>query len=280
MEFERDLQIARQIQASFLPDALPQVPGWDLAARSHPARLVGGDFYDAFPLVNNRRLGFVIADVSDKGVGAALFMALFRSLLRAFAQQHHALRWMDDLAHEGPSTPVPGTPRSPLLPLGASAMKNAVVLTNNYIATTHARAYMFATLFFGLLDPATGALAYVNAGHDPPLLLRPTGVAVELGRTGPLVGLMPDLQFNVAQAHIEPGEILLAYTDGVTEARAPDGSFFTKERLHALVAEPAPSAAALLDLVEARVGSHIGSAEPSDDLTMLAIRREIHLQSA
>jgi sigma-B regulation protein RsbU (phosphoserine phosphatase) len=92
--FERELEIARRIQASFLPQGLPQIPGWEIDARLQPARHVAGDFYDVFPLVQNRRLGLVIGDVCGKGVGAALFMALFRTLIRAFAQQHYALRWV------------------------------------------------------------------------------------------------------------------------------------------------------------------------------------------
>src|SRR5689334_22924118 len=140
--YERDLQIARMIQADFLPETLPQIPGWEIAARFHPARLVAGDFYDAFPLPNNR-IGIVIADVCDKGVGAALFMSLFRSLIRAFAQQHYHLSWLDALSDEsGKSTK--GV-RSQAPKIGTTALKNAVSLTNNYIANNHSRVNMFAT---------------------------------------------------------------------------------------------------------------------------------------
>src|SRR5512139_3144966 len=104
---DHEMEIARRIQASFLPEELPQFQGWEIAARFQPARQVAGDFYDAFPLIQNRRLALVIGDVCDKGVGAALFMALFRTLIRAFAQQHYALRWMGDF-EQGLTRPAGG----------------------------------------------------------------------------------------------------------------------------------------------------------------------------
>jgi sigma-B regulation protein RsbU (phosphoserine phosphatase) len=194
--FEHEMEIARQIQASFLPEELPQVPGWEMAARFQPARHVSGDFYDAFPLVQNRRLGLVIGDVCDKGVGAALFMALFRTLIRAFAQQHYALRWMGSLTEEGPGQPLDSG--RPVLPsIGTSALKNAVELTNDYIARTHGSTSMFATLFFGVLDPASGSLLFVNGGHEFPLLVNSTGVKERLATTGPALGLFEGVHFDI-----------------------------------------------------------------------------------
>ncbi len=275
---ERDLEIARQIQTSFLPQTLPQWPGWELAAHFQPAREVAGDFYDAFPMIQNRRLGLVVADVCDKGVAAALFMALCRSLIRAFAQQHYSLNLMDMLNDDKPeNAPDPanraGRARRNLPSIGANALKNAVVLTNNYIANTHGDTNMFATLFFAVLDPTTGALNYINAGHNPPLIVGSTGVKAQLAATGPAIGLLPDLDFGIQQAHLDPGDTLLIYTDGITEARNAQRALFTEERLFGLLEQSATSAAELLAQVEASVRRHIGEAEQSDDITLLAIRR-------
>lgn len=272
-DLEREMEIARRIQASFLPEKLPEFSGWEVAARFEPARQVAGDFYDAFPLVQNRRLGLVVGDVCDKGVGAALFMALFRTLIRAFAQQHYALRWMGDLSEEGLVRPVEGG-RPNLPSIGTSALKNAMELTNNYIALTHGSANMFATVFFGVLDPANGLLLYVNGGHEYPLLVNSSGVKGQLATTGPLVGVFPGAQFEIQSVTIEPGDTLVAFTDGVTEARNANGGFFGRERLYALLAQPVSSGAELLDCVQASVHEHMDGADLSDDVTLLAVRRE------
>jgi sigma-B regulation protein RsbU (phosphoserine phosphatase) len=269
---EREFEIARRIQASFLPEELPCLPGWEIAARFQPARQVSGDFYDVFPLVQNRRLGLVIGDVCDKGVGAALFMALFRTLMRAFAQQHYALRWMGSLSEalcdEGRDR------RRPELPsVGTSALKNAIELTNEYIATTHASATMFATLFFGVLDPENGSLLFVNGGHELPALVGPNGIKERLATTGPLVGVLRGARFEIEAACIEPGDVLLAWTDGVTDALNAEGEMFGGKRLAALLAQPAGSAAELLDRIQTSVQAHTGAAEQADDITLLAVKR-------
>ena len=226
---ERELAIGRQIQAGFLPDRLPQPSGWELAARLQPAREVGGDFYDAFPLAQDQKVGLVVADVSGKGVGAALFMTLFRTLIRA---------------------------------------------TSNLDAFTHHRqSHMFVTLFFGILDPTTGALSYINGGHNPPMIVGPAGVKAYLDPTGPVVGLFGGIDFRVQEIHLEPGDTLFAFTDGVTDARNPSGEFFSEERLMALLAQPAVSASDLLDRIEADLQAHIAGASQFDDVTMLAMRR-------
>ena len=270
---EREMEIARRIQASFLPQEIPQVPGWEIAARFQPARQVAGDFYDVFPLVQNRRLGLVIGDVCDKGVGAALFMALFRTLIRAFAQQHHALRWMDALAEDSPAQHLRNG--RPVLPsTGTSALKNAIELTNNYIATTHGSTHMFATLFFGVLDPSNGMLLYVNGGHEYPLLVNSAGVKEKLAVTGPLIGVFPGAQFEIQSVVIEPGDTLVAFTDGVTEAQNSVDEFYGRGRLYALMARSVSTAAELLDIIEASVREFMGEADPSDDIALLALRRQ------
>ncbi len=270
---ERELEIGRRIQASFLPEEIPEVPGWEIAARFQPARQVAGDFYDVFPLVQNRRLGLVIGDVCDKGVGAALFMALFRTLIRAFAQQHYALRWMDALAEEAPFQRIQGG-RHALPSTGTSALKNAMELTNNYIAHTHGSTHMFATVFFGVLDPSNGLLLYVNGGHEFPIVVNSAGVKEQLEPTGPLVGVLPEAQFEIQSVEIEPGDTLLAFTDGVTEAQNAKDEFFGRERLYALMERPASTAAELLDGIQASVQAHMDGADPSDDIALLAVRRQ------
>ncbi len=267
-----ELEKGRQMQINFLPDQLLQLPGWETAAYFKPARQVAGDFYDVFQLPGGS-IGFVVADVCDKGVGAALFMALFRSLIRIFSGQTSldglpltcsdaVLDDMDDYA-DNPS----------IDPTHVTALK-AVYLTNNYIALNHGDLAMFATLFFGILDPDSGTLSYVNGGHEPVFVVGPGGgVKERLTTTGPSVGIEPKISFKIQQTHLDPGDIVVGYTDGVVEANAPDGGFFTKERLVATLDAPASSAADLLDRIAGRLKEHIGEADQFDDVTLLAIRR-------
>lgn len=243
---KRELELGRQIQADFLPETLPQPPGWEISARFQPALEVSGDFYDAFVLADGR-VALVIADVCGKGVGAALFTALVRSLIRFFAEQVN---------------PCVGD------------VFDVVSLANNYIARHHGRrGMMFATLFFGVLDTTSGALSYVNAGHPSPVVTGPSGVRDLSSRSNPALGLFPDLEFVRHEARIEPGEILLAYTDGVTEAYSAEREAFSKSRLLAALQPIPPTAAALLEGVEERLRAHVAGEEPSDDITMLAVRR-------
>jgi phosphoserine phosphatase RsbU/P len=247
---ERELEIGRAIQQGFLPDELPVAPGWDLAARFRPARQVAGDFYDAFPMAGPdgaRPIGLVVADVCDKGVGAALFMALFRSLLRAGAQS-----LPPDVSDKG--------------------LLRVVSTVNDYIATTHDRANMFATVFFSVLDPPTCRLRYVNAGHDAPLVVGHDGRRRRLEPTGPALGLMPGVPFAVETLDLASGDTLAAFTDGVVDAQSHTGAFFTEARLLDLLAAPAPTVEAVLDTVDAALAAHTEGAEPFDDITLLAAR--------
>jgi serine phosphatase RsbU (regulator of sigma subunit) len=247
---ERELEIGREIQLGFLPEEIPAPAGWELRAHFRPARQVAGDFYDAFPLPGGR-IAFVLADVCGKGVGAALFMALFRSLFRALAEPQFA---------------------------GASAasegLRATVQATNDYIARTHGRANMFATVFFAALDPASGAIDYVNAGHELPAILGADGaVRARLAPTGPAVGLMPELVFGVARECVGRGETLVAYTDGVVDARNSEEESYGEERLMALLADGGVSAQGLIERVDAALGSFMADAAQFDDIAMLAARR-------
>ncbi|MEO8561501.1 MAG: SpoIIE family protein phosphatase [bacterium] len=247
---ERELEIGREIQMGFLPATLPAPAGWEIRAHFRPARQVAGDFYDAFTLADGR-VALVLADVCGKGVGAALFMALFRSLLRALSEPQFAAA----------ATPSAG-------------LRATVLATNDYIARTHDAANMFATVFFAVVDPVSGALDYVNAGHEPPVLLAADGrVRGRLAPTGPAVGLMPDLEFNVGRAQLASGETLFAFTDGVVDARDPHDASFGESRLLALLSERAAPAHELLARVDAALSGHIGDGAQFDDVAMLAARR-------
>ncbi len=249
---ERELEIGRNIQRGFLPSELPSAAGWEIAARFRPARQVAGDFYDVFALTDDGRIALVVSDVCDKGVGAALFMAVFRSLLRVLLRESYAA--------------APGRSDAEHIP-------HAIRVLSDYNARTHADANMFATVFFGVLDPATNTLTYVNAGHDAPAVLRHGSVARRLDPTGPAVGLLPGLEFAAAQVVLEPGDTLLAFTDGVSDARGADGAFYGEPRLFA-AAGGAGTAAELLDRIDADLDAHTMGAVPYDDITLLAVRRQ------
>lgn len=247
---ERELEFGRTIQQGLFPARLPEPDGWEIAVRFHPVWQVAGDFYDAFELPSGR-IGLIVADVSGKGVGAALFMALFQSLLRASAERASLPAEAND----------------------ADVLQEALTSTNNYIQRAHRHAHMFASAFFGLLDPASGTLHYVNAGHEPPMhVLGSNGVA-RLGPTGPAVGILEDASFEVATARLAAGDTLLAFTDGVTEARDEQRDFFSEERLLQVASAHYSSAEDLLGLIDAAVHDFTGAAPPADDITMLAVRR-------
>jgi len=274
---ERELDIAREIQASFLPDALPEIPGWEIEVCFHPARQVAGDFYDAFLLPGGEGIGIVVADVCGKGVGAALFMGLFRSLIRAFTDLH------SDLYH------YDGNRISADIAGDEGALKNIMTLTNDYIARHHGKSNMFATIFFGVILPSSGALVYINGGHEPPVIVGEKGIKARLMPTGPAVGMLPDMMFETGKAILDPGDTLVVFTDGITEAFDSEGKLYTKERLFQLLSDSNPecvillkterseifaiSARDLIARIESDLREHTAGAEQSDDITLLAVRR-------
>jgi sigma-B regulation protein RsbU (phosphoserine phosphatase) len=251
---EREFEIGRSIQAGFLPDFLPQPEGWEIAALLQPAREVAGDFYDVFELPEGR-IGLVIADVCDKGLGAALFMTLFRSLLRAVSN-------IDFFARTDP-----GKEDS-----SSSRLKNAIWLTNNYIAETHGKTGMFATIFFGILDPSSGLLTYINGGHQPPMLINRQGLRQVLKMTGPAVGVVLDSDYGIRQVSIDPGDLFFACTDGLTDTVNPAGEYFGEKELVPLLMDihDLPD---LLDRVYQQGERFAAGSKRLDDITMLSIRR-------
>ena len=274
-KIENDIQIARRIQLNFLPNTLPNVPGWEIGGRFQPAREVAGDFYDFFMMMGDRRLGIIIADVCDKGVGAALFMSLTRSLLRAFAMMSHNVNWAESLFEEGSTGPAFSVKSSAgRLAIRANALKTSVVNTNEYITEHHLDLNMFATMFFGMLDPVTGTMLYINGGHCPPMIIAPDGtIKARLEPTGPAVGMFPGAEFEIMDAHLEPGDTFYAFTDGVTDARNPAGKLFHEEGLIDLIHPPLNSANALVDRVHSALQNYIGDAVQFDDITMVAAYR-------
>jgi sigma-B regulation protein RsbU (phosphoserine phosphatase) len=268
---DRELEKCRQIQKDFLPQKLPQLDNWYMEEFFFPASRVSGDFYDAFVLPGGY-MGLVIGDVCDKGVGSALFMALFRSLIRIFAGQAQLSRSLIDTKAQT----VGGT-------LDAASVRKynqveairAVALTNDYIAQEHNEMCMFATLFFGVLDPKNGRLIYVSGGHETVFVIDQNGIRKELLSTGPAVGLHPQAQFKYRQIQLKPGDILFSYTDGVIDARSPDEERFTRKRLSALLSQPVTSAFELMERIGTHLFSHIGKAPQEDDITMLTLQRKV-----
>jgi serine phosphatase RsbU (regulator of sigma subunit) len=240
----QELAVARQIQHSFLPEAPPQLPGWELAASLEPARQVSGDFYDFITLPDGR-LGLLVADVADKGLGPALFMAVSRTLIRTFAQD------------------FPDAPEEAVRLASARLLQDA---GDN----------LFVTAFYGVLNPATGELVYCNAGHNPPLLLRaqPDCPLEPLRNTGMPLAVMEDALWTRGTVQITPGDMLLIYTDGVTDAQNPQGDFFDESGLRSVLTsvQSQPAAhihAAVLDALHRFVGENA----PGDDITLLVLTR-------
>jgi len=272
--YERDLSIAREIQNGFLPDDLPVPHGWEVAARFRPASLVAGDFYDVFELAGGRRLATVIGDVCDKGVGAALFMALIRTMLRHTAEQAGAWDlFADDLARMTSVRELADPALHPGLSVAAGPLLQAVSGTNSYMARHHNRQGYFCTVFFAMLDPVSGTMLYINGGHNPAVVVRADGHHVTLPPTGPAVGLFSHSTYLIEHAALQPGDSLFMYTDGVPESRNSAGEFFGMNRMTDLVVGHRDSAARLVDTMDATVRRYTGSAEQHDDITMLALRR-------
>ncbi|MEO5887969.1 MAG: PP2C family protein-serine/threonine phosphatase [Anaerolineales bacterium] len=270
---ERELEIAREIQSSFLVDDYPQPEGWEIATLIRPARQVSGDFYDVFPITTSKHIALIMADVCDKGVGAAMYMAIFRSLLRAFSDQQYILRWAGVSSRNQMESETGIFRRDAILASGAPSLKNAIDLTNNYIATEHGNSNMFATVFFGLLDPTDGTLIYINAGHEAPLVISNGILKTRLNPTGPAVGMLPNMEFKIERVSLSPGESLLLYTDGVTDALNAKDEQFSEERLIETAIKSSGSAQThLLDIVAA-VDTHIAGREQYDDITLLAVTR-------
>lgn len=250
---ERELEIGREIQAGFLPERIPEPDGWVIRAHFRAAREVAGDFYDVFEL-NSGSLAFMLGDVTDKGVGSALFMALYRSLLRSSLVA-------DQLDGAGRDPGAPGT-----------RLERAVRLVNRYVCRTHGSA-MLATVFLGILDVANGEIRYVSAGHDPPVVIDRDGNQQHIRPTGPVLGVIEQAEYRVESISLAAGEGLVLYSDGVPDARSPAGEMFGQARLRSVLAQ-SPSAIESFDAVLAALAEHTGEADPYDDVTLLVLQRD------
>jgi sigma-B regulation protein RsbU (phosphoserine phosphatase) len=239
---ERELQVAREVQASFLPQETPQVPGWEFVACWQPAREVSGDYYD-FIQIDGGRLGLVIADVVGKGMPAALFMVLTRSIVRASV-------------------------------IGAVSPAEGIAHANQLICAD-ATTGMFVSLFYAHLDPQTGEMTYVNAGHHPPLCYRAQqDELLSLPRTGMMLGVLADTPFEQRTVHLAPGDFVLSYTDGVTDAIDARERAFGMERLQRTVFDRrhAPTDDILATL-ERDVQTFCGAGTPFDDIAIVVTKR-------
>jgi sigma-B regulation protein RsbU (phosphoserine phosphatase) len=238
---ESQLRIARQVQSGLLPATPPELPGYDVAAVNLPTWEIGGDYYDYIPLPDGR-LGLVVADVSGKGVPAALIMATFRAALRT------ALR-RDGCA------------------VGVAEEMNRVLLE----VTGAAR---FVTAVYGILDPASGRFAYVNCGHNPPLLLGADGRREVLDKGGPALGLVLAAGYEVAEITLAPGDLLALYTDGVVEPADATGQEFGRDRLEARLRAGAglPAGDLVLAVVDA-TRTWVERLGYADDFTLVLVKR-------
>ncbi len=254
-----ELERGKKIQYDFLPKQLPDTENFDIKAFFQPALKMSGDFYDVFDLPDNH-LGFVIGDVSGKGVGAAFFMALARSLLRIFSGAFTS--GTDSCRLNGAD--------SAWIPEDAL---RTVCLTNEYIAKEHGEDGMFVTLFFGAIDPLTGTVYYVNAGHEPFFVLDKNGIKKRLSGTGPAIGPIEGASYKIERLQLETGDIIFGYTDGVTEARSQKRDFYTRARLEKLINMKFPGSSELfIKKIKNDLFKFTADAPQSDDITMLAIK--------
>jgi sigma-B regulation protein RsbU (phosphoserine phosphatase) len=255
-----ELERGKKIQKDFLPLFPPKVKNCEISFYFHAALQLSGDFYDVFEMPNHH-MGFVVADVSGKGVGASLFMALTRSLLRIFSRSIAPGERPGDLNDASIAGDVPG-----------NALK-AVSLTNEYLAREHGKDGIFVTLLFCVIDQLTGKLYYVNGGHEPAFLIGKTGIKKVLHATGPALCPVRGAEYKIETEQLDPGDLLFGFTDGVTEARSKTREFYTREKIEALIQNGIDdSAEALLETIKSDLFAFIGEADQSDDITMLAVR--------
>ncbi len=245
---EKELNIARDIQKEFLPEELPKIEGWEIASYFKAAKEVAGDFYDAFILPDGN-LAFVVADVCGKGIGAALYMTLFRSLIRSTANASDSL-----------------TP--------AQRLQHSVSLTNDYVAETHESASMFATIFIGILEPQSGKLFYINGGNESALIAGKDGnVHAELSRTGPAIGITPGAKHQIGEIVLTADDLLIAFTDGIPDTQNTNKEFFGKEKMLEILKSHTTQPGSFINKMEEALQAFIGSADQFDDITLLVVKK-------
>ena len=243
VSIQQDLQTAREIQQAILPRVFPAFPensGFSIYGSMIAAKEVGGDFYDFF-MIDNDRLGFVIGDVSGKGVPAAIFMAVSRTLIRATGLKGISTRECMNYVNK--------------------------LLCNESVSS------MFVTVFYGILNTLSGEVEYVNAGHNPPYVLGSGGIRKVEMTQGVILGCMDDFSYQSKKFQLNPGELLYLFTDGVTEAFNPEGDLFGEERLERSLGQKIQ--APIEEVVEETIReviTYASVAPQSDDITVLAVR--------
>ena len=252
-KIEHELQMARRIQASILPKETPTLPGWHLAAHWQPARAVSGDFYDFIPFPGGR-WGLVIGDVTDKGVPAALVMATTRSVIRSTAI---SVAEMSQSRQD--------------LPSGTWVSPGEVLRKVNNLLCPDMPANMFVTCFFSVLDPEIGRLRYANAGHNLPCLINTDGVS-ELRATGMPLGLIPDMQYDENETVLSPGDTILFYSDGLTEAHNDQKEMYDLPRLRKFLT--GRTGEGLIGSLLRQLSEFTGPGwEQEDDVTLMTLER-------
>ena len=242
LTLQNELDVANRMQQSILPKRFPKTEQYEIYGSMAPARNVGGDFYDVIRLEHGR-LGVAIADVSDKGIPAALFMMSSRTVLKGAALSYgdpgRVVKLVNDQLNDGNET------------------------------------QMFVTLFYAVYDPETGLVRYANGGHNPPLLVHRDGSSTALPLTGGVaLGVVPNFDFGTDQVVLQPGEALVLYTDGVSEAENSDSEEYGMDRLQAVFSGSAPSSAREAnDEIFASVRAFAGNRSQSDDITCLVLLR-------
>ncbi len=238
---ERELQVAREVQIGLIPTKTPQIKGWEFAACWKPAHEVSGDFYD-FIALPEERTGLVVADVSDKGMPAAMFMALSRSLIRAVA--------------------------------GSNQDPAADITEANRLIWQDAAEEMFITLFYAQMDEHSGKIIYVNAGHNPPYLIKAeNGQVVELARTGMAAGVEGDTTYQNGEIHMRKGDSLLIYTDGIVDTIGPESMYGADRLKDTFKKHSGYSAKKTLAAIESELCDYNRDEIPFDDITMLIVKR-------
>jgi sigma-B regulation protein RsbU (phosphoserine phosphatase) len=242
-QYERELQLAREIQQRFQPTAPPSVPGYELQGISFPSYQIGGDYYDFIPCTDGR-LVIALGDVSGKGTSAALLMSSLHAAVHA------------QVASCRPITETVGA-------------------VNRYLAD-NTPANRFVTLFYAELDPATGGLSFINAGHNPPLIAHGSdGTLEQLGAGGLPLGILPDYDYREGRTQLRPGDVLVVYSDGVTETQAPRGEEFGTVRLQEVVSQNLHlTASGIRDKIEAALTAFAQGTPAVDDITLVIVKRQ------
>ncbi|MFC1712237.1 SpoIIE family protein phosphatase [Candidatus Poribacteria bacterium] len=237
---EQELDTAASIQTNLMPQEYPRLPGYQIAARNIPSRMVGGDFYD-FITFDESHMGMVIADVSGKGIPGAILMASARASLRAYLEEPHSVE--------------------------------SVITRLNNVLCRDTQPDQFVSLFYGMLDIEEEIFTYVNAGHNPPILFRDhEKILMEEG--GPILGVLQDASYQVEEVKLLAGDVLLLYTDGITEAER-GGEYFEVERLMELVeADMSRVPEELLDNILEVVSEFGSDSRQTDDRTLIVLKKE------